>query len=48
MVLLPGFEYRLCEWRHPDTHEVHWPSGESPPTKAVRGTAAPRYGRASS
>ena len=24
LVLLPGFEYRLREWRHPDTHEVHW------------------------
>jgi hypothetical protein len=23
-VLLPGFEYRMLEWRHPDTHEVHW------------------------
>jgi len=23
-VLLPGFEYRMREWRHPDTHEVHW------------------------
>ena len=24
LVLLPGFEYRLREWRHPDTHEIHW------------------------
>jgi hypothetical protein len=24
LVLLPGFEYRLREWRHPTTHEVHW------------------------
>ena len=24
LVLLPGFEYRMREWRHPDTHEVHW------------------------
>ena len=24
LVLLPGFEYRLREWRHPDTHETHW------------------------
>jgi len=24
MVLLPGFEFRLREWRHPETHEVHW------------------------
>jgi len=24
LVLLPGFEYRLREWRHPDTREVHW------------------------
>jgi hypothetical protein len=24
IVLLPGFEYRLREWRHPDTHELHW------------------------
>ena len=24
IVLLPGFEYRLREWRHGDTHEVHW------------------------
>src|SRR6516164_8605435 len=24
IVLLPGFEYRMREWRHPDTHDVHW------------------------
>jgi hypothetical protein len=24
IVLLPGYEYRMREWRHPDTHEVHW------------------------
>jgi hypothetical protein len=24
IVLLPGFEDRMREWRHPDTHEVHW------------------------
>jgi len=24
VVLLPGFEYRMREWRNPDTHEVHW------------------------
>jgi hypothetical protein len=24
IVLQPGFEYRMLEWRHPDTHEVHW------------------------
>jgi len=24
IVLLPGFEYRLREWRHPQTHEIHW------------------------
>ncbi len=24
MVLLPGFEYRMREWRHPDAHEIHW------------------------
>jgi hypothetical protein len=24
VVLLPGFEYRMRDWRHPDTHEVHW------------------------
>ena len=24
IVLLPGFEYRMREWRHPDTHEGHW------------------------
>src|SRR4029078_7901495 len=24
IVLLPGFEYRLREWRHPESHEVHW------------------------
>ena len=24
IVLLPGFEYRLREWRHPSTHESHW------------------------
>jgi hypothetical protein len=24
IVLLLGSEYRMREWRHPDTHEVHW------------------------
>jgi len=24
IVLLPGFEYRFREWRHPESHEVHW------------------------
>jgi len=24
IVLLPGFEYRLREGRHPERHEVHW------------------------
>ena len=24
IVLLPGFEIRLREWRHPETHVVHW------------------------
>src|SRR4051794_4984602 len=24
LVLLPGFEYRMSEWRHPETHEIHW------------------------
>jgi hypothetical protein len=24
IVLFPGFEYRLREWRHPDTREIHW------------------------
>lgn len=24
LVLLPGFEYRLREWRHPQTHASHW------------------------
>ena len=24
IVLLPGFEYRMSEWRHPGTHEIHW------------------------
>jgi hypothetical protein len=24
IVLLPGFEHRLSEWRHPSTQEVHW------------------------
>jgi hypothetical protein len=24
IVLLPGFEYRMREWRHPDTHQIHW------------------------
>lgn len=24
IVLLPGFEYRLREWRHPESHEIHW------------------------
>ena len=24
IVLLPGFEYRMREWRNPSTHEIHW------------------------
>lgn len=24
IVLLPGYEYRMREWRHPSTHEIHW------------------------
>jgi hypothetical protein len=24
LVLLPGFEYRMREWRHPGTHQIHW------------------------
>jgi hypothetical protein len=24
IVLLPGFEYRMREWRNPKTHEIHW------------------------
>lgn len=24
LVLLPGFDYRLREWRHPETHQIHW------------------------
>ena len=24
IVLLPGFEYRMSEWRHPSTGEIHW------------------------
>jgi hypothetical protein len=24
IVLLPGFDYRIHEWRHPTTHEIHW------------------------
>ena len=24
IVLLPGFEYRMSQWRHPSTGEFHW------------------------
>ena len=24
VVLLPGFEYRIREWRNPETHAIHW------------------------
>ena len=24
IVLLPDFEYRMREWRHPSTGEIHW------------------------
>ena len=24
IVLLPGLKYRMLEWRHPNTHEIHW------------------------
>jgi len=24
IVLLPGYDYRMREWRNPETHEVHW------------------------
>jgi hypothetical protein len=23
-IVLPGFEYRMREWRHPDTRDIHW------------------------
>ena len=32
IVLLPGFEYRMSEWQHPQAHEIHW--------RLERGTAA--------
>ena len=32
IVLLPGFEYRMSEWQHPQAHETHW--------RLERGTAA--------
>ncbi|MFL6078572.1 MAG: hypothetical protein ACJ714_01455 [Ornithinibacter sp.] len=24
IVLLPSFEYRISEWRHPETRQTHW------------------------
>jgi len=24
LLLLPRVEVRMREWRHPDTHEIHW------------------------
>ena len=24
LVLTPGSEYRMREWRHPSTHQIHW------------------------
>ena len=24
IVLTPGFEYRMREWRNPETHQIHW------------------------
>jgi hypothetical protein len=24
IVLTPGLKYRMREWRHPSTHEIHW------------------------
>jgi hypothetical protein len=24
IVLTPGSEYRMREWRHPSTHQIHW------------------------
>ena len=24
IVLMPGFEYRMSEWRHPESHDIHW------------------------
>ena len=38
IVLLPGFEYRLREWRNPETHEVHWLIERRKPASAAKTT----------
>ena len=35
IVLAPGFDCRMREWRNPDTHQIHWRlERESPPGPA--------------
>ena len=43
LVLLPGFEYRMREWRHPETHEMHWrlEQPKSHPASRRRGVTHP-------
>ena len=43
IVLLPGFEYRMSEWRHPETHEIHWrlERRKVSPTRRKRRVARP-------
>ena len=42
IVLLPGFEYRVREWRHPSTHQITGGlSGESPPSTAKTTSSPP-------
>jgi hypothetical protein len=43
IVLLPGFEYRMREWRHPNTHRsTGGSSGENPPNTAKTTTSPTR------
>ena len=41
IVLLPGLEYRLREWRHPEYYESHWLLERRKPPGRAAATSSP-------
>ena len=46
IVLLPGFEYRMSEWRHPETHEIQGGFATTLPPGQGRAATNPTNGGA--
>ncbi len=46
IVLLPGFEYRLREWRHPETHAIHCRLERRRPLATAKATSSRTTSRA--